>query len=365
VNMGSLARGALLKVGRLGRKGTNFSQLGRKGTKLILGKNVSGSIASCLPLNLFSTHAPLDDKLLQELTSANGSEAKIPLTKDSASNLVRNLTAEDRHIILKELQQVTGDEAIMEYSGSLASLRWRSRVGRPASVVEADPTGRFCVIPTTWLKQRLATSIPKPTYGELFHTMWFNSIPFIGFGFLDNVIMITAGDFLEAWMGVALGIGTMTAAALGNAVSDVAGIGSAYYVEMFAMRLGAAPPSLTPEQLELKSAHWAANIGRAWGVALGCILGMWPLLILSSAHDGKKKDGKAQEDNAANEDPTATAETTVVPSVSASASEQADSRVPKTLVQMVATTRAPTASSSSSDAAAAATETSTGQPNSQ
>ena len=33
------------------------------------------------------------------------------------------------------------------------------------------------------------------------------------------------GDFLEAWMGVALGIGTMTAAALGNAVSDVAGIG--------------------------------------------------------------------------------------------------------------------------------------------
>jgi len=195
--------------------------------------------------------------------------------------------------------------------------------------------------------------------------MWFNSIPFIGFGFLDNVIMITAGDFLEAWMGVALGIGTMTAAALGNAVSDVAGIGSAYYVEMFAMRLGAAPPSLTPEQLELKSAHWAANIGRAWGVALGCILGMWPLLILSSAHDGKKKDGKAQEDNAANEDPTATAETTVVPSVSASASEQADSRVPKTLVQMVATTRAPTASSSSSDAAAAATETSTGQPNSQ
>ena len=67
----------------------------------------------------------------------------------------------------------------------------------------------------------------------------------MGFGFLDNVIMIVAGEYIDHTLGkskkprllqfsstgVALSISTMAAAALGNLISDVAGVGLAHYVE--------------------------------------------------------------------------------------------------------------------------------------
>ena len=51
------------------------------------------------------------------------------------------------------------------------------------------------------------------------------AIPFVGFGFLDNAIMLTAGDAIEDNLGLALGLSTLAAAGLGNLVSDVAGLG--------------------------------------------------------------------------------------------------------------------------------------------
>lgn len=52
----------------------------------------------------------------------------------------------------------------------------------------------------------------------------------------------------------------MGAAALGNTFSDVLGIGSAYYVERAANKIGFKPPNLTPIQLDMRSSRWAANL---------------------------------------------------------------------------------------------------------
>jgi hypothetical protein len=41
----------------------------------------------------------------------------------------------------------------------------------------------------------------------------------------------------------------------GNTISDMMGIGSAWYVETWATRLGAVPPDLTPAQLELTASR--------------------------------------------------------------------------------------------------------------
>ena len=86
------------------------------------------------------------------------------------------------------------------------------------------------------------------------------------------------------------------AAALGNTLSDMLGIGSAWYVESWADRLGAHPPDLSSDQLEmtwwdgtsssgrfrvcLLSCRVAGNFGRAFGVVVGCIIGMFPLLFI-------------------------------------------------------------------------------------
>ncbi len=122
-------------------------------------------------------------------------------------------------------------------------------------------------------------SVARPTANELYHLALHQSLPFVGFGFLDNLVMIMAGEYIDHTIGVTLGISTMAAAALGNAISDVFGIGSAWYVERWSSRLGVKAPVLTIEQLELPSSRAAANAGRAIGVAAGCVIGMAPLLF--------------------------------------------------------------------------------------
>ena len=119
----------------------------------------------------------------------------------------------------------------------------------------------------------------KPNMKQLCHLAFHQGIPFVGFGFLDNCIMILAGDYIDHHIGVTLGITTMAAAALGNTLSDVFGIGSAWYVESFAARLGATPPELTRVQLHMTRSRVAANLGRALGVAIGCLVGMIPLIF--------------------------------------------------------------------------------------
>ncbi|XP_038540893.1 transmembrane protein 65 isoform X4 [Canis lupus familiaris] len=92
---------------------------------------------------------------------------------------------------------------------------------------------------------------PPPTPGQLRYVFIHNAIPFIGFGFLDNAIMIVAGTHIEMSIGIILGISTMAAAALGNLVSDLAGLGLAGYVEALASRLGLSIPDLTPKQVDM------------------------------------------------------------------------------------------------------------------
>jgi hypothetical protein len=86
-----------------------------------------------------------------------------------------------------------------------------------------------------------------------------NSLPFVGFGFLDNFTMIIAGDYIEYSLGTVMTISTMAAAALGNTISDILGIGSAVYVERIVEVIGIRPPDLTPVQLETKAARRASN----------------------------------------------------------------------------------------------------------
>jgi len=95
--------------------------------------------------------------------------------------------------------------------------------------------------------------------------------------------MIVAGEYIDLTLGAKLGISTMAAAALGNTLSDMMGIGSAWYVESWAEKLGATPPDLSSEQLEMTSCRIANNLGRALGVVFGCLLGMFPLLFIDSS----------------------------------------------------------------------------------
>ncbi|KAF4081608.1 hypothetical protein AMELA_G00163440 [Ameiurus melas] len=119
-----------------------------------------------------------------------------------------------------------------------------------------------------------------------------NAIPFVGFGFLDNAIMIAAGTQIELSIGVTFGISTMAAAALGNLVSDLAGLGLAGYVEALAARLGMQIPDLTPKQADMWQTRLSSHMGKAIGVTIGCLLGMFPLFFLSDEDKEEKQSAE-------------------------------------------------------------------------
>ncbi|KAJ1472793.1 hypothetical protein T484DRAFT_1838987 [Baffinella frigidus] len=50
------------------------------------------------------------------------------------------------------------------------------------------------------------------------------AVPMIGFGFMDNMVMIFMGDLIDSTLGVTFGLSTLTAAGFGQIFSDVSGV---------------------------------------------------------------------------------------------------------------------------------------------
>jgi hypothetical protein len=120
--------------------------------------------------------------------------------------------------------------------------------------------------------------LEAPSWKQLRLLCYQNMLPFIGFGFLDNFIMITVADRIEESIGVVLCLSTMAAAGMGNMVSDLAGLGLADQVDSLCRALGIPNPRLSAGQLTHRASRWMALLGRCTGIILGCIIGMCPLL---------------------------------------------------------------------------------------
>ncbi|KAG7458019.1 hypothetical protein MATL_G00233410 [Megalops atlanticus] len=163
-------------------------------------------------------------------------------------------------------------------------------------IYSLHPAERSCLLKELHRFESMAIAqeqleMAPPTAAQLRYVLLHNAIPFIGFGFLDNAIMIAAGTQIELSIGVIFGISTMAAAALGNLVSDLAGLGLAGYVEALAHRLGMQIPDLSPKQADMWQTRVSSHSGKAIGVTIGCILGMFPLLFLN---DDDEKDAGTQ-----------------------------------------------------------------------
>ena len=73
--------------------------------------------------------------------------------------------------------------------------------------------------------------MPEPTNEQLKIVAIHQAIPFIRFGIMDNAILILAGETIDIYLGMTLGISTMCAAAIGNIISDVCGVGLGTVIE--------------------------------------------------------------------------------------------------------------------------------------
>ena len=210
---------------------------------VILGKYVLYLPISTFPISLINDH----------FSGPNFSKAQ-------AVQLIQRLSVEERRIFLKELKKVV-------------------------------PAPQTCSVDCQLIVQvdsRQSRS-DKPTPGELRQLAYHNSLPFIGFGFLDNFIMIVAGEYIDLTLGMKLGISTMVSfksskilawllfrqlqpwatpsrtwwglGAPGNRITCYLMLNWKIwiiwpdcifrYVESWAEKLGATPPNLSSEQLEM------------------------------------------------------------------------------------------------------------------
>lgn len=96
------------------------------------------------------------------------------------------------------------------------------------------------------------------------------AVPMIGFGFMDNFIMIQAGSMIDNTLGVQFGLATMTAAALGQVVSDTCGVLFGGTLERV---LAIRPIQLSAAQQALPLIPRLRLAGAVFGVMLGCSIG--------------------------------------------------------------------------------------------
>eukprot|EP00929_Paragymnodinium_shiwhaense_P058737 TRINITY_DN29427_c0_g1_i1.p1 TRINITY_DN29427_c0_g1~~TRINITY_DN29427_c0_g1_i1.p1 ORF type:complete len:310 (+),score=38.04 TRINITY_DN29427_c0_g1_i1:130-1059(+) len=140
----------------------------------------------------------------------------------------------------------------------------------PRSFIRAMRFGT--VAPTTATRPAVDT-VAKPSWQQLRRHFVFCAVPMVGFGMMDNTILIYAGDMIERHFGVEWNLSGLHSAACGQILSDFCGVLFGGIVEAISRKYVLAP-GLTMSQFQLRLTQMVGTAGAAVGVVTGCILGM-------------------------------------------------------------------------------------------
>ncbi|KAH8047356.1 hypothetical protein JL722_13171 [Aureococcus anophagefferens] len=155
-----------------------------------------------------------------------------------------------------------------------------------------------------------------PTSEQLQNHFMICAVPMVGFGLMDNTVMIHAGNAIDCTLGVAFGLSTLTAAACGQVCSDAAGVLFGGVLDRGAASLGLPRANLTLFQRRSAIAKRVGLLGSLVGVVTGCSLGLLNLFVVDTKqssvlklrHDAGEALGFTVDvDNGARHDATTTA----------------------------------------------------------
>jgi hypothetical protein len=134
----------------------------------------------------------------------------------------------------------------------------------------------------------LATS-GEPPRKLLWYHLLISGIPMIGFGFIDNTIMLRAGDLIDNTVGNSFKLHPLTAAGIGQAISDTGGILFGSSIAVLARRLGLKAANFSESHKDMRVVRRFGIAGSAIGVFLGCSLGMANLLFMDVGASERKR----------------------------------------------------------------------------
>ena len=139
-----------------------------------------------------------------------------------------------------------------------------------------------------------SSTIDSPSRDQLRAIMIQSTLPMIGFGFMDQTIMIHAGNAIDCTIGVSLGLSTLSAAAVGQIVANTGALVFGESVHRFFNCFKAMQPiDLTMAQQALPAVKRARFTGTFFGIILGCVLGMVNLFFIDTQRSSDLKLSKA------------------------------------------------------------------------
>lgn len=153
---------------------------------------------------------------------------------------------------------------------------------------------------------------PPPTAKQLAIHALKCAIPMIGFGFMDNTIMIHAGHYIDCTLGVTFSLSTLAAAGIGQIFSGIGGVlfGDTLEAVFRGITNNNTTQKLSTVQQTMRSARIAGVAGGILGVTLGCTLGLINLLFvdeqkanmlkLQALEDGQEFEFEVEIDNTVN-----------------------------------------------------------------
>lgn len=114
-------------------------------------------------------------------------------------------------------------------------------------------------------------------------------LAFVTLGFMDNTVMIQAGNAIDCSIGVVLGLSTLAAAAIGQIISSGVSVTFGGYVETVARKAGLPSAGFTSAQRQLVSVRRVAMAGNLFGVVIGAALGLVNLLLIDTDRSANLK----------------------------------------------------------------------------
>ena len=149
------------------------------------------------------------------------------------------------------------------------------------------------------LQRYSSFSHKPPSWRQLSGVAVAAGLPFLGFGLVDNLIMITAGEGIDATLGLRLGLTTMASAGLGNLVADIVGVSATQQIKELSRRTKwAQPPRLSTLQQAMTRVRIAKMVGAASFVSFGCLVGMVPLAFFPPGFYTDRTEDKRRHDEA-------------------------------------------------------------------
>ena len=178
----------------------------------------------------------------------------------------------------KKLAAAVGRRLEKETNMSGQAIAAEADLNHDGVVTEAELSAWWRRRASTLLAVSASRATEPPSRSQLMKLGLVAAVPCFTFGFLDNAIMLVAGEQIEAHLGMSLGLSAMACAAMGNIVADTTGQVSGGTVERL-LRPVLPCANLSAAQRATASATRVHALGGALGIIVGCVFGMFPLLF--------------------------------------------------------------------------------------